>query len=408
MSVLGTIGAGIGIASGIKNLFSSGSKQSTIDSINGFKFTKNGLVDRNGMSYGDDYYKNRMPTDYYYQQLMNEYNINQQKLMAAQQNKWNQENWRMQFDATNEYNAPAAQAARLLAAGINPTLAMGNEGAIGMAQATSVAPASQSVSGSVGNAGLASADAVRYSADKSLQGSSADILANSMVRNAAAHKSESEADGTDIDNMTRNLENLSRVRELKSRASSQEEKASLQKLENELLQDTYYFRVNQEQYKTAGLYNDNILKGDIHDMNQYDKSRKYYESAIAKANFTWLPREKAALIATEYAKARMYGASATESLRSAEKLAEETAGLHLTNSQRNDLDGAFRKATREQYEAVKVELDHAKEMLKQAKYNSDHQGIKFWTEQVESISRSFKNITSGVGSVINPVDIPLN
>ena len=404
MSVLDSIGAGIGIASGIKNLFSSGNKQSTIDSINGFKFTKDGLVDRNGMSYGDDYYKNRMPADYYYQQLMNEYNINQQKLMAAQQNKWNQENWRMQFDATNEYNTPGAQAARLLAAGINPTLAMGNEGAIGMAQATSIAPASQSVSGSVGNAGLASADAVRYSADKSLQGSSADMLANSMVRNSAAHKSESEANGTDIDNMTRNLENLARVRELKSRASSQEEKAALQKLENELLQDTYYFRVNQEQYKTAGLYNDNILKGDIHDMNQYDKSRKYYEAAIAKANFSWLPREKAALISSEYAKARMYGASATESLRSAEKFAEESVGLRLTNDQRKDLDNAFRKATREQYQAVKVSLDHAKEMLKQARYNSDHQAIKFWTEQVESITRSFKNVTSGVGSALSPFE----
>lgn len=402
MGVLGSIGAGIGIASGLKNLFSSGNKQSTIDSVNGFKFTKDGLVDRNGLSYGDDYYKNRMPADYYYQQLMNEYNINQQKLMASQQNKWNQENWRMQFDATNQYNAPAAQAARLLAAGINPILAMGNEGAIGMAQATSIAPASQSVSGSVGNAGLASADAVRYSADKSLQGSSADLLANSMVRNASAHKSESDALGTDIDNMTRNLENLARVRELKSRASSQEEKAALQKLENELLQDTYYFRVNQEQYKTAGLYNDNILKGDIHDMNQYDKSRKFYEAAIAKANLEWLPREKAALISSEYAKARMYGASATEALRSAEKLAAESAGLRLTNEQRTDLDKAFRKATREQYEAVKVSLDHAREMLKQAKYNSDHQAIKFWSEQVESISRSFKNISLGVVSIVNP------
>ena len=385
MSVLGSIGAGLGIASGIKNLFSSGNKQPTIDSINGFKFTKDGLVDRNGMSY---------------QQLMNEYNINQQKLMAAQQNKWNQENWRMQFDATNQYNTPAAQAARLLAAGINPTLAMGNEGAIGTAQATSIAPSSQSVSGSVGNAGLASSAAARYAADKSLQGTSADLLANSMVRNAAAHKSESDAQGTDIDNMTRNLENLARVRELKSRASSQEEKAALQKLENELLQDTYYFRVNQEQYKTAGLYNDNILKGDIHDMNQYEKSRKYYEAEIAKANLSWLPKEKAALISSEYAKARMYGASATEALRSAEKLAQESAGLHLTNEQRYDLDKAFRKATREQYQAVKVSLDHAKEMLKQARYNSDHQAIKFWTEQVESITRSFKNVTSGVAPML--------
>lgn len=402
MSVLGTIGAGLGIASGIKNLFSSGNKQSYIDSINGFKFTKDGLVDRNGMSYGDDYYKNRMPADYYYQQLMNEFNINQQKLMAAQQNKWNQENWRMQFDATNQYNTPAAQAARLLAAGINPTLAMGNEGSIGMAQATSIAPSSQSVSGSVGNAGLASADAVRYSADKSLSGSSADLLANSMVRNAAAHKSESDAQGTDIDNMTRNLENLARVRELKSRSSSQEEKAALQKLENELLQDTYYFRVNQEQYKTAGLYNDNILKGDIHDMNQYDKSRKYYEAEIAKSNFSWLPKEKAALLSSEYAKARMYGASATQALRSAEKLAEESAGLRLTNDQRTDLDKAFRKATRDQYQVVKVSLDHAKEMLKQAKYNSDHQAIKFWTEEVESITRSFKNVTSGVAPIMIP------
>ena len=95
----------------------------------------------------------------------------------------------------------------------------------------------------------------------------------------------------------------------------------------------------------------------------------------------------------------MYGASATEALRSAEKLAEESAGFHLTNDQRKDLDKAFRKATREQYQAVKVSLDHAKEMLKQAKYNSDHQAIKFWTEQVESISRSFKNVTTGISSL---------
>jgi ribosome recycling factor len=76
--------------------------------------------------------------------------------------------------------------------------------------------------------------------------------------------------------------------------------------------------------------------------------------------------------------------------------------LHLTNEQRTDLDKAFRKATREQYQAVKVSLDHAKEMLKQARYNSDHQAIKFWTDQVESLSRSFKNVTSGVAPILIP------
>lgn len=46
--------------------------------------------------------------------------------MFNMQNEANRANWKEQFDATNEYNTPAAQAERMREAGINPALAASN------------------------------------------------------------------------------------------------------------------------------------------------------------------------------------------------------------------------------------------------------------------------------------------
>lgn len=400
---LGAINTGVGIATGLYGLGKAmfGKKSSGYTSTpNGITLSKNGFVDNNGNKYSENYSSSRMPTDYYWQQLMNEFNIEQQKEQAARQNQWNKDNWLLQFNSTNEYNSPVAQANRLLQAGINPILAMGDNGTIGQAQASSISPASQSVSGSIGSAGLASAAASYHSADVSQLNSSADLLANSIVRASSARKSSAEAETSEIDNLTRNLENLSRIRELKARASTDEEKAGLTRLEKELFDQTSAYKLSQESSLASKLYNETILQGDIHAINQYEKSLRYYQMAIAKANLDWLPKEKQAALATEYARARAYGASASSSIAEAEKYASETLGIKLTNEQRKDLDNAFRNATRDQYKAIKVALNHAKEMLKQAKYDSDHQGIKFWSEQVESYTRSFKNVSSGISSFI--------
>lgn len=402
-AVLSGISTGVGIANGLYGLGNAlfGKKNTGYTSTpNGITLSKNGFVDINGNKYSESYSSSRMPSDYYWQQLMNEYNIEQQKMQSERENQWNRQNWKMQFDETNEYNSPLNQANRLSAAGINPILAMGSNGSIGQAQGSSIAPASQSVGGSIGSAGLASAAAAQHSADVSQLNSSADLLANSIVRASSARKSNAEAETSEIDNLTRNLENLSRIRELKARASTSEEKSQLTRLEKELLDQTFAYKVNQESSTASKLYNETILQGDIHAINQYEKSLRYYQQAIAKANLDWLPKEKQAALATEYARARAYGASASSSIAEAEKYASETLGIKLTNEQRKDLDKAFRNATRDQYKAIKVALNHAKEMLKQAKYDSDHQGIKFWTEQVESYTRSFKNVSSGISSFI--------
>lgn len=293
-AVLGGISAGVGIANGLYGLGTSmfGNKKSGYTSTpNGITLSNNGFVDNYGNKYSEAYSSSRMPTDYYWQQLMNEYNIEQQKMQAERENQWNKENWKMQFDSTNEYNSPTNQAKRLSAAGINPILAMGDNGTIGQAQGSSISPATQSVGGSIGSAGLASAAAAQHSADVSQFNASADLLANSVVRASSARKSNAEAETSEIDNLTRNLENLSRIRELKARASTDEEKAQLTRLEKELFDQTSAYKLSQESSLASKLYNDTILQGDVHAINQYEKSLRYYQQAIAQANLEWLPKE---------------------------------------------------------------------------------------------------------------------
>lgn len=62
-----------------------------------------------------------------------------------------QQNWKSQFDLTNQYNAPSAQMARLRAAGINPSAMMQNSGLASLGS-SSASPSASSAAAPVGSA----------------------------------------------------------------------------------------------------------------------------------------------------------------------------------------------------------------------------------------------------------------
>lgn len=93
-AVLGGINTGVGIATGLYGLGNAlfGKKNTGYTSTpNGITLSNNGFVDKYGNKYSESYSSSRMPSDYYWQQLMNEYNIEQQKMQSERENQWNRE-----------------------------------------------------------------------------------------------------------------------------------------------------------------------------------------------------------------------------------------------------------------------------------------------------------------------------
>ena len=341
---------------------------------------------------------NGIPESIYYSQLMNIYNQGKAREMLERENEMSQENY-------EKYMSPQALSRQYAAAGLNPALVMNGN------SAGSVASSSQQASQGSVNAESIGAEAQKYAADSSssssfqnnmtsLLTSGADIVAQSSFRDSATHKQESEAVGTDIDNTTRNLENLAKIRELISRTDDQDAKAKYQSLENEILANTQVSQENIIRNKEAGTYNDLLLQQDTHDLNQYEKTKRYFEGQLLQANLKWLDKEKAATLSLAYSQAKYFGASATKAIAEAEKAFSESYGIQLTNEQRKDLDGAFRDAQRNQYQAIKVAVDDAKVQLEKARYEKDHQSITYWNNQVKTLTESYKNVTIGTGALI--------
>lgn len=400
-SAFGPIGSGIGAGAGfLLGLFggSDGNTKPQYTVNNGDTFDldpSKGLINKDGSKYAG--LKNRVPTDWYLSQLQNQYNIAQQWKMMEYQTAIARENWNME----NAYNTPQAQAARLLAAGINPTLAMAGDGSIG--QAGNIGGASQGVNGSVSGspslAGLPSARATEYASDQSLIGSGLETMRQAFIDAAQKRNVDAESNLKEIDAQTRLVENLAKVRELRARANSEEEKAQYTRLEKEILDASAQSIVSRNQSEAAKSYNDTLLQQDERQINVYRKQIEYYSYKIQEANFNWLPKEKAATVAKTYAEAKYYGASASEAIKRAELVAEQIKGEKLTNDQRKDLDKEFRSATRSQYQAVKVGLEQAKQNLEQARYANDHKAITYWNQQVNVLSNTLKNLAVGFSAV---------
>ena len=142
IGALGGIGSALfGSSKGDKSL--SGNYLAPNGYSVGWKDGQLAMYDKNGYFAGD--YMNgvnfpKIPKSVYWSIMMNQ--ANQQ----FAQKMWN---------AENEYNLPFNQAQRLRAAGLNPYLAMQNEGSIGQAQSAQVSQGSVDTSSGQVDASLA-------------------------------------------------------------------------------------------------------------------------------------------------------------------------------------------------------------------------------------------------------------
>ncbi len=114
------------------------------------------------------------------------------KQLAEKQNQWNLEQWNRQnaynekrWDIENEYNSPAAQVARLKAAGLNPNMMTGNPAASGEVRADTLQ-----------SADLANQQAAAMSnplSEQAVANLSSGLLAMAQVRNLNADTEAKEA-----------------------------------------------------------------------------------------------------------------------------------------------------------------------------------------------------------------------
>ncbi len=151
--------------------------------------------------------------------------------LFQQQLKYNTDMW----ERNNEYNSPSAQAQRLRAAGLNPYLMMSGQGGIGQ----SASPAQGVNPPAMQSAHMEAYDyGPSFSAAGNLIGTA--FLRHAQERNlkASSDKLESETRAQNIDNMTKNAQNLALIEEAKSRVRSNSAKSFLDEVEGQVKQAT--------------------------------------------------------------------------------------------------------------------------------------------------------------------------
>ena len=187
IGALGGIGSAIfGSSKGDKSL--AGNYLAPNGNGVGWKNGQLALYDKDGRFAGDymsGVYQQKIPKSVYWSIMMNQ--ANQQ----FAEKMWN---------AQNDYNTPFMQAQRLKAAGLNPYLAMQNDGNVGLAQSSSVPAGSvDSSSGQVDASLAASRSQLFGTVGNTLQSAFANVV-NQKMADAQVKKINSENEYQDIVN----------------------------------------------------------------------------------------------------------------------------------------------------------------------------------------------------------------
>lgn len=205
-----------------------------------------------------------------------------QEQMAFQERMW---------DKANEYNLPANQVQRLLAAGINPAAVFGNG-------SVSEAGALTAPSGPMMSAGHVNP----LQADTSFVGQAVNayneaLLAKSQARNLDANSMNTEQRTRfDVDSMS------SRLRSLESAAKRDDALGELARLELSFAQDSYYHRLKS-------LRNDITAQNDAHELTQEKIYNQRLTNGLAEVQLAYAPRMNAAQLNQYYATVNQIKAS---------------------------------------------------------------------------------------------------
>lgn len=379
LGALGGIGSAIfGSSKGDKSL--SGNYLAPNGNGVGWKDGQLAMFDRNGNFAGDymnGVYMSKIPKSVYWSIMMNQ--ANQQ----FSQKMWN---------AENEYNTPFNQAQRLRAAGLNPYLAMQNEGSIGQAQNAQVPQGSvDTSSGQVDATLAASRNQLIGSVGSQLQAMAANIN-QAKINDAQAQKLSSENDYQEIVNRFAIADGFIKLRKQMAEAKDTETRQQYQEILNYIYDNSKEWLVEKNHSDAINAFNQGTLMEDEHNLNIASLRAKNLEGDLLQANLDWLPKEKASLIAQAYAQAYASTANGHAAEAAALNTAADTYGKKFDNRMRDDLEKVIRKSEKSRYESQSVTLDILKQELEKAKKDNN-------TYMIRMIGNLIGQVAGAAGSV---------
>lgn len=375
IGALGGIGSAIfGSSKGDKSL--SGNYLAPNGNGVGWKNGQLAMYDKNGQFAGDymsGVYQQKIPKSVYWSIMMNQ--ANQQ----FSQKMWN---------AENEYNTPFNQAQRLRAAGLNPYLAMQNEGSLGQAQSAHVPSGSVDTSSGQVDASLAaSRSQLLGTVGNTLQSAFANVI-NQKMADAQVKKINSENEYQDIVNKFAYADLFVKLRKQMAEAKDTETRQHYQELLNYITDSSKEDAIMKVHSDAVNAFNQSTLMDDEHNLNVASLRSKKLEADLLEANLSWLPKEKAAAISETYARAYASTASAKAAEAAAMNYAADTYGKQFDNRMRDDLQKVIKKSENARYESQSTALDILKQRLIEAKKNNNTYEIRLIGDMISKISGS--------------------
>lgn len=320
--------------------------------------------------YMDTYGVNKIPKSVYWSLMMNQANQHFSEKM------WN---------AQNEYNTPYNQAERLKAAGINPYLAMQNDGNVGQASSADVPTgAVDTSSGSVDASLAASRSNLIGSVGGILQSSFANISQRKMV-DAQAQKAQSEAKYQDIMNMFAYADMVTKIQKQISETKDTDARRHYQEILNYITDSSKEYQIEKIHSDSVNSFNQNVLMDDEHNLNQARIRSQNLEADLLEANLAWLPKEKAAGIAQAYAQAYASTASGKAALAAAENYAADSYGKRFDNKMRDQLHDVIQNSERSRYESQSTALAVLKQRLELAKKENKWYEVRLISDMIQKV-----------------------
>lgn len=375
LGALGGIGSAIfGSSKGDKSL--SGNYLAPYGNGVGWKDGQLAMYDKNGNFAGDymsGVYMQKIPKSVYWSIMMNQ--ANQQ----FSQKMWN---------AENEYNTPYNQAQRLRAAGLNPYLALQNDGSLGQAQSANVPSGSVDTSSGQVDASLASSrNQLIGSVGSQLQAMASNIN-QAKINDAQSEKLKSEKDYQDIINRFAVADGFVKLRKQMAEAKDTETRQRYQEILNYITDTSKDWLVEKNHSDAINSFNQQTLMEDEHNLNIASKRAKDLEADLLQANLDWLPREKAAAIAQAYAQAYASTASGKAAEAAAINYAEDSYGKHFDNKMRDSLSKVIHKSENARYESQSVTLDILQQELVKAKKDNNTYMVRLLGDMISKIAGS--------------------
>ena len=326
--------------------------------------------------YMDSYGISKIPKSVYWSLMMNQAN------QSFSQKMWN---------AQNEYNTPFNQAQRLKQAGINPYLAMQNDGNVGQAANANVPNGSvDTSSGSVDASLAASRSSLIGSVGGVLQSAFTNINQQKMV-DAQSQKAKSEAKYQDIMNMFAYADMVTKIQKQISETKDVDARRRYQEILNYITDSSKEYQIDKIHSDSINSFNQNILMDDEHNLNQARIRSQKLEADLLQANLDWLPRDKAANIALVYAQAFASTASGKAAMAAAENYAADAYGKRFDNRMRDELHDVIQKSETDRYQSVSKELELLQQKYIEAKKNNDTYTMRLVADMLSKLSGSLSD-----------------